>query len=65
MELILKYLKQPSTYVGIATVLAAFGCQLTDGFVQSLGILVIAIIGMIEVIRNEGIVDKKREEENK
>ena len=51
MEKIIEYLKQPSTYVGIATIIAAFGVHFTDGFVQSVGLVCIAIIGLIEVIR--------------
>ena len=63
MEKILEYLKQPSTYMGIATIIAAFGVQFTDGFVQSVGVLCVAIIGLVEVIRKEGII--KHEEEEK
>lgn len=63
MEKILEYLKQPSTYIGIATIIAAFGVQLTDGFVQSVGVLCVAIIGLVEVIRKEGVI--KHEEEEK
>lgn len=62
MEKILEYLKQPSTYVGIATIIAAFGVQFTDGFVQSVGVLCIAIIGLVEVIRKEGVIKHKGEE---
>lgn len=63
MEKILEYLKQPSTYMGIATIIAAFGVQFTDGFVQSVGVLCVAIIGLVEVIRKEGVI--KHEEEEK
>ena len=63
MEKILGYLKQPSTYMGIATIIAAFGVQFTDGFVQSVGVLCVAIIGLVEVIRKEGVI--KHEEEEK
>ena len=49
--------------MGIATIIAAFGVQFTDGFVQSVGVLCVAIIGLVEVIRKEGVI--KHEEEEK
>ena len=61
MNLILDYLKQPSTYTGIATIIAAFGVTLTDSFVQSVAIVAIGIIGLVETIRKEGVIKKDKE----
>lgn len=65
MEKIIEYLKQPSTYVGIATIIAAFGVHFTDGFVQSVGLVCIAVIGLIEVIRKEGVIKHDTKEDEK
>lgn len=61
MNLILDYLKQPSTYTGIATIIAAFGVTFTDGFVQSVAVVAIGIVGLVETIRKEGVIKKDKE----
>lgn len=52
-EFIIKYLKQPSTYRGLAIVLGAFGVFISPESMEAVGTVVTAVIGAIEVIRNE------------
>lgn len=50
---IIKYLKQPSTYRGLAVVLGAFGFFISPESAEAIGTVVASIIGAIEVVRNE------------
>ncbi|MBQ2645132.1 hypothetical protein IJG14_06145 [bacterium] len=55
LNLIFNYLKQPSTYAGIFTLLAAFGLTLSNELSTAISTLIIALVGLIEVIRKEKI----------
>ena len=52
-DLIINYLKQPSTYAGICALLAAFGLTFSDELTAAVSTAAIAVIGVIEVIRKE------------
>jgi hypothetical protein len=52
-ELVISYLKQPSTYRGLAIVLGALGVVISPDQVAAIGAAVSSVIGAIEVFRNE------------
>lgn len=52
METILNYLKQSSTWKGIFTLLTAFGIVVQPDLANAIIALGLAIIGLIDVIRN-------------
>jgi hypothetical protein len=58
---ILRFLRQPSTYKGLSGVLAAFGLIIEPDLWAEIGTALVAIVGVIEIIRDEDkpIVVKK------
>lgn len=58
IETVLNYLKQPSTYTGLATLLAVFGITMTTDLIQAVSAVIIAVIGLYEVIRKEHLNEK-------
>ena len=56
MDLILNYLKQPSTLRGIFSLLGAFGVAISPELSTEIIATVVGAIGIVEVVRNE---DKK------
>lgn len=62
METIFKYLKQASTWRGIATVVAGFGFYIAPEFIDAIAVAFGSVIGLIEVIRNEDkLIEKKND----
>lgn len=53
MKTIKRYLSQPSTYKGIVLLLSVAGITVAPGAVETIGAAVVAIIGIIEVGRDE------------
>ncbi|MNZ54088.1 hypothetical protein D3C78_719800 [compost metagenome] len=52
-DLILKYVRQPSTWRGIALVLAALGITIDPALLEQIGVGVVGLIGLAEMIKNE------------
>lgn len=52
-QLILKYIRQPSTWRGLALVLAATGITVDPTLLEQVGTGVVALIGLAEVLKNE------------
>jgi len=53
MDEIKRYLTQPSTYKGIVLLLSVAGITVAPGAVETIGAALVAIIGLIEVARDE------------
>lgn len=53
METILGYLKQPSTWRGIITVLGALGVYISPELTDAIIGLALGAFGVVEVVRNE------------
>lgn len=56
--IMLNRLKQPSTIKGILVILSIFGVEFSDGLTEAVAGLVIAAIGVWEIIRNERKIPK-------
>lgn len=54
IEVIKQYARQPSTWRGLALLLSAFGVVVDPGLVEQVGVGVVGLIGLAEVIKNEG-----------
>lgn len=52
-QLIHKYIRQPSTWRGLALVLAAAGITIDPGLLEQVGVGVVGLLGLYEVIKNE------------
>ncbi|WPP47713.1 hypothetical protein [Pseudomonas sp. AN-1] len=52
-QLILQYLRQPSTWRGLALILAAAGITIDPALLEQIGVGVVGAIGLIETLRNE------------
>lgn len=52
MDTLFARLKDPSTYRGLALVLAAFGVTGFDSYIQAGSGVIVALIGVYDVIRN-------------
>jgi hypothetical protein len=52
-ETVISYLKQPSTWRGIVAILTAAGIALEPAQVEAITVAGVALIGVIEVFRNE------------
>lgn len=52
-QLILQYLRQPSTWRGLALILAAAGIAVDPALLEQIGVGVVGAIGLIETLRNE------------
>lgn len=52
-KLVLQYLRQASTWRGIALVLAAAGIAVDPALLEQIGVGVVGAIGLIETLRNE------------
>lgn len=57
-ETLLNYLKQPSTYTGIFTVLGVFGVMVSTDLTQAIIATATAIVGLVDVIRKEHTKEK-------
>lgn len=55
METVKKYLKQPSTYKGLALLASIAGWSVAPGAFEVIGAGVIAVIGLYETFRNEKV----------
>ena len=53
MDTVLVYVKQPSTWRGLSILLGVFGVYVDPELVVQIGTTVGAVIGAIEVARNE------------
>lgn len=49
-----QYARQPSTWRGLALLLAAFGVVVDPGLIEQVGVGVVGLIGLIEVAKNDG-----------
>jgi hypothetical protein len=52
-QLIAKYIRQPSTWRGLALVLAAAGITIDPGLLEQVGVGVVGLLGLYEVFKNE------------
>lgn len=52
-QLIHKYIRQPSTWRGLALILAAAGITIDPGLLEQVGIGVVGLLGLYETLRNE------------
>lgn len=52
-KLVLQYLRQASTWRGIALILAAAGITIDPALLEQIGVGVVGAIGLIETLRNE------------
>ncbi len=52
-QLILQYIRQPSTWRGLALILAAAGIAVDPALLEQIGVGVVGAIGLIETLRNE------------
>lgn len=52
-DLILQYLRQSSTWRGLALILAAAGIAVDPALLEQIGVGVVGAIGLIETLRNE------------
>lgn len=55
MDKVKKYLRQPSTYKGLAVLLSLAGMTIAPGAVEAIGAGIIALIGIYETVRDEKI----------
>lgn len=55
METFKAYARQPSTWRGLALLLSAFGLAIEPGLVEQIGLGVVALIGLYDAARNEGV----------
>lgn len=55
METVKKYLKQPSTYKGLALLASIAGWGIAPGAFELIGAGVVAAIGIYETLRNEKV----------
>ena len=53
MKVVWNYLKQASTWRGIALLAGAFGVAVDPAMLEVVGAGVVAAVGVIEVVRNE------------
>jgi len=53
METVKRYLKQTSTYRGLALLLSVAGITVAPGAAEAIGAAVVAIIGIVETFRDE------------
>ncbi|WP_288082190.1 hypothetical protein [Pseudomonas sp.] len=53
-EVIKQYARQPSTWRGLALLLAAFGVVVDPGLIEQIGVGVVGLIGLVELAKNEG-----------
>jgi len=53
MQNLLNYLKQASTWRGLALLAGVFGIAIDPTAVEAIGAGVVAAIGVVEVLRNE------------
>ncbi len=58
MDTIINYLKQTSTYTGVFTILGLFGVTCSNDLISAISTLFIAIVGVVEVVRNEKLSEK-------
>lgn len=52
MGAVKRYLKQPSTWRGLALLLSAVGITIAPGAVEAIGAGVVALIGIAETVRD-------------
>lgn len=52
-QLFLQYIRQASTWRGIALILAAAGITIDPALLEQIGVGVVGAIGLIETLRNE------------
>lgn len=52
-QLINKYIRQPSTWRGLALVLAAAGITIDPGLLEQIGVGVVGLLGLYEFVKNE------------
>ncbi|MOA64022.1 hypothetical protein D3C78_1899420 [compost metagenome] len=52
-DLVLKYIRQPSTQRGITLILAAAGITIDPSLLEQTILFVVTAIGLIETLRNE------------
>ena len=55
MNKVKEYLKQPSTYKGLAVLISLAGMTIAPGAVELIGAGIIAAIGIYETLRNEKV----------
>lgn len=53
MDTVKRYLRQPSTWRGLALLLSAFGIAVAPEAVETIGAGVVALIGIAETVRDE------------
>jgi hypothetical protein len=53
MNTIKRYLTQSSTYKGLALLLSVAGITIAPGAVEAIGAAVVAVIGIVETLRDE------------
>ena len=53
MKTVKRYLQQPSTYRGLALLLSVAGITIAPGSAEAIGAAVVAIIGIVETVRDE------------
>lgn len=54
IDVLKSYLRQPSTWRGLALLLSAFGVVVDPGLVEQVGVGVVGLIGLAELAKNEG-----------
>lgn len=54
IEILKSYARQPSTWRGLALLLAAFGVVVDPGLIEQVGVGVVGLIGLVELAKNEG-----------
>jgi hypothetical protein len=52
MDTVKRYLRQPSTWRGLALLLSAFGIVVAPGTVEAVGAGIVAIVGIVETVRD-------------
>ncbi|MOA41494.1 hypothetical protein D3C78_1634580 [compost metagenome] len=53
IEALKSYARQPSTWRGLALLLAAFGVVVDPGLVEQVGVGVVGLIGLVELAKND------------
>ena len=53
MNTLIAQLKQPSTFRGLAILAGLLGCKVSPQMTDSIAAAVVAVLGLIEVFRNE------------
>lgn len=53
MNTLISQLKQPSTFRGLAILAGLLGCKVSPQMTDSIAASVVAVLGLIEVFRNE------------